>query len=125
TPADNDDGHDRRGCIRCAPSRDATMRGVFREHLLIVRHPLARREAQARLRFSIIGALLAAPPPAGELLMRLRELATKPWRDPLTGLDVRFGVSTLERWYYAARRAGDPLAALTDRLRGRASHLPR
>jgi hypothetical protein len=28
---------------------------------------------------------------------------------PITGLDVRFGVSTLERWYDAARRAGDPL----------------
>lgn len=91
---------------------------------MIVRHPLAKREAQARLRFSIIGALLAAPPPAGELLTRLRELAAKPWRDPTTGLDVGFGVSTLERWYYAARRARDPLAALTDRRRIRAARFP-
>jgi transposase InsO family protein len=91
---------------------------------LIVRHHLAKREAQARLRFSIIGALLAAPPCAGELTVRLRELAAKPWRDPITGLDVYFGVSTLERWYYAARRAGDPLAALTDRPRARVGHFP-
>jgi len=91
---------------------------------LIVRHHLAKREAQARLRFSIIGALLAAPPPSGELLTQLRELAAKPWRDPTTGLDVRFGVSTLERWYYAARRARDPLAALTDRRRIRAGRFP-
>lgn len=90
----------------------------------MVRHLLAKREAQARLRFSIIGALLAAPPPAGELVARLRELAAKPWRDPNTGLDVRFGVSTLERWYYAARRAHDPLAVLTDRLRARAGCFP-
>ena len=100
------------------------MRGAFWEPLLIVRHLLAKREAQARLRFSIIGALLAAPPPPGELVARLRELAAKPWRDPATGLDVRFGVSTLERWYYAARRARDPLMALTDRLRARAGHFP-
>jgi hypothetical protein len=91
---------------------------------LIIRHHLAKREAQARLRFSIIGALLAAPPSPGELMARLRELAAKPWRDPTTGLDVRFGVSTLERWYYAARRARDPVAVLTDRLRARAGHFP-
>lgn len=104
------------------------MRGVFGSPQLTIRppvvQPLARRQAQARLRFSIIGALLAAPPRAGELVRRLRELAAKPWRDPTTGLDVRFGVSTLERWYYAARRAGDPLAALTDRRSVRAGRFP-
>ena len=44
--------------------------------------------------------------------------------DPATGMDVRFGVSTLERWYYSARRARDPLAALTDRLRAHAGCFP-
>jgi transposase InsO family protein len=76
------------------------------------------------LRFSIIGALLAAPPVKGDLLGALRALAAKPWRDPATGLDVRFGVSTLERWYYSARRARDPVAALTDRLRAHAGCFP-
>ena len=32
--------------------------------------------------------------------------------------------STLERWYYAARRANDPVAALKDRLRGDVGRFP-
>jgi len=87
-------------------------------------HDISVRDGQARLRFSIIGALLAAPPAQGELLGVLRGLAAKHWRDPATGLDVRFGVSTLERWYYTARRARDPVAALTDRLRAHAGCFP-
>ena len=83
-----------------------------------------RRDAHARLRFSIIGALFAAPPAKGELHGALRALAAKPWRDPATGLDVRFGVSTLQRWYYAARRSSDPVAALTDRLRAHVGCFP-
>ena len=77
-----------------------------------------KRDRWARLRFSIIGTLLAAPPPPGELHATLQVLAAKSWRHPISGLDVCFGVSTLERWYYAARRASDPVAALKDRLRG-------
>ncbi|NEV65453.1 IS481 family transposase, partial [Thiorhodococcus minor] len=61
------------------------------------------RERWARLRFAIIGPLLAAPPPSGQLQTALAVLAEKTWRHPVSGLDVRFGVSTLERWYYAAR----------------------
>jgi transposase InsO family protein len=69
------------------------------------------------LRFSIIGPLLAAPPAAGELHTALAQLCQRVWRHPLSGVDVRFGVSTVERWYYAARRAADPVAALANRLR--------
>lgn len=75
------------------------------------------RDRWARLRFAIIGALLAAPPPPRELHGALRILAAKTWRHPVSGLDVRFGVSTLERWYYAARRKSDPVSALRNRLR--------
>jgi len=74
------------------------------------------RDRWARLRFSIIGPLLAAPPEAGQLHAALTALASKTWRDP-DGLDARFAVSTLERWYYAARRANDPIAILRNRLR--------
>ncbi len=77
-----------------------------------------KRDRWARLRFSIIGPLLAAPPAPRELHATLIILAAKLWRHPASGLDVEFGVSTLERWYYAARRASDPVAALKDRLRG-------
>ncbi len=68
-----------------------------------------KRERWARLRFSIIGALLSAPPAAGELAGALQTLSLKPWRHPVSTLDVQFSVSTLERWYYAARRSGDPV----------------
>jgi transposase InsO family protein len=76
------------------------------------------------LRFSIIGPLLAAPPPSGELQAALIGLAAKAWRHPSTGLDVRFAVSTLERWYYAARSAADPVATLRNRLRGDLGRFP-
>lgn len=82
------------------------------------------RDRWARLRFSIIGPLLAAPPAARQLGAAFLALAGKTWRHPVTGLDVRFGASTLERWYYAARRAGDPVAALKDRLRANAGRFP-
>jgi putative transposase len=83
-----------------------------------------KRDRWARLRFSIIGPLLAAPPGPGELRTALITLAAKTWRHPTTGLDVRFGVSTLERWYYAARRANDPVAVLKNRLRGDIGRFP-
>lgn len=83
-----------------------------------------KRDRWARLRFSIIGFLLAAPPASGELHAALVLLAAKTWRHPVSGLDVEFGVSTLQRWYYMARRANDPVAALKDRLRGDIGRFP-
>ena len=83
-----------------------------------------KRDRWARLRFSVIGPLMAAPPEPGQLNGAFAALAAKTWRHPVTGLDVRFGASTLERWYYAARRAPDPVAALKDRLRGRRGKIP-
>jgi transposase InsO family protein len=47
----------------------------------------------------------------------LSSLAAKTWRHPLSGLEVRFGVSTLERWFYAARHAADPVQALRNQVR--------
>ena len=83
-----------------------------------------KRDRWARLRFAIIGPLLAAPPASGELDGALQRLAAKTWRHPVSGLDVLFGASTVERWYYAARRASDPMAALKNRLRGDVGHFP-
>jgi putative transposase len=78
----------------------------------------ADRDRWARLRFAIIGPLLAAPPRRGELENILRELSSRTWQHPVSGLPVRFGKSTLERWYQAARRARqDPVAALKRRVR--------
>ncbi|MDP3939179.1 MAG: DDE-type integrase/transposase/recombinase [Deltaproteobacteria bacterium] len=78
---------------------------------------LPQRDRWARLRFAIIGPLLAAPPAAGELRAALNALAAKTWRHPLTGREIRFGVSTLERWYYAAKNAADPVQALHNQIR--------
>ena len=66
----------------------------------------------ARWRFAIVGPLLAAPPPAGQLRQALEALAKRHWRHPVSGLAVRLSFATLERWYYAARQADDPVAAL-------------
>jgi len=60
-------------------------------------------ECWAHFRFSVVGPLLAAPPLRGELQGRLAELAAKAWRHPISGDWFRLGLSTIERWYYAAR----------------------
>ena len=83
-----------------------------------------QRDRWARLRFSIIGPLLAAPPPEGELQAALKSLAAKSWRHPLADKEIGFGVSTLERWYYAAKSASDPVAALRNRLRDDVGRFP-
>jgi putative transposase len=81
------------------------------------------RDRWARLRFAIIGPLLAAPPAKGELQAALRELSARSWQHPVSGRPVRFGMSTLERWYYAARGAGDdPVAVLRRQIRADAGH---
>ncbi len=53
----------------------------------------------ARLRFAIIGPLLAAPPAGGELRHALQALAQRHWQHPTTGQPVQFSYPTLERWY--------------------------
>lgn len=80
----------------------------------------------ARCRFAIIGPLLAAPPPRGELQQKLLELSNCCWKHPVNGTDIHFSVSTIERWFYAARLAADPVAALRRQRRsdaGRARRL--
>lgn len=79
----------------------------------------------ARLRFSIIGPLLASPADAGELATRLDELAIKTYVHPSTGGRVRFARSTIERWYYAAKNEPrDPLRALERKVHARAGSHP-
>jgi transposase InsO family protein len=72
----------------------------------------------AHLRFSIVGTLLAAPPAQGELKRELERLAAKEWLHPISVQPVRFAVSTIERWYYAARAAKtDPVGVLRRNVR--------
>jgi putative transposase len=75
-------------------------------------------ERWAQLRFSVIGQLLAAPPAAGALRSELNKLAAREWRHPVTGGPVRFGLSTIERWYYRAlKERHDPVAVLRRKRR--------
>jgi putative transposase len=76
-------------------------------------HEPTTHERWARLRFSVVGHLLAAPPPHGELQVELEKLAARTWRHPVTTEPVHFGVSTSERWYYEAKHAPvDPVGQL-------------
>jgi hypothetical protein len=79
----------------------------------------------AHLRFSIVGPLLAAPPAPGELQIELERLAAKSWLHPITERPTRFGVSTIQRWYYAARAGkSDPVGVLRRKVRKDAGQQP-
>jgi len=75
-------------------------------------------ERWAHLRFSVVGQLLAAPPDKGELRAAIEDLAVRTWVHPSTAKPVRFGFSTIERWYYRAlRERGDPVGVLRRKIR--------
>src|SRR5688572_2760143 len=79
-----------------------------------------RHERWANLRHAIIGALLAAPPPRGELRAALEALAARTYVHPITGEPVQFAFSTVERWLHLARKAaghGDTVRALRRKIR--------
>ncbi|MGH9807116.1 MAG: DDE-type integrase/transposase/recombinase, partial [Terriglobia bacterium] len=72
----------------------------------------------ARFRFSVVGSLLSAPPARGELTASIRSLAEKTWTHPVSGCEVRFAASTIERWYSTARRENDdPVGVLRRAVR--------
>ncbi len=76
------------------------------------------RDRWARLRFAVVGRLLAAPPARGALHAALGHLAAETWQHPITGAPVAFAIPTIERWYYAARNAArDPVGVLRRRRR--------
>ena len=70
-------------------------------------------EIWARFRHTVIGPLLSAPPPGGALRSAIDELAQREWNHPIKpGERVRFGRSTIERWYYLAKMSANPIEAL-------------
>ena len=77
-----------------------------------------RHRGWAHLRFAVVGSLLASPPARGMIEPALRALSEKLWRHPQTGKELRFGVSTIERWYYRARHEqSDPVRVLRRKVR--------
>jgi transposase InsO family protein len=86
---------------------------------------VSARLGWARLRFSIVGPLLAAPPKKGQLRAMVQGLATKEWIHPAHGELVTFGASTIERWFYAAKkRSDDPIEALARKVPSHAGEHP-
>jgi transposase InsO family protein len=79
----------------------------------------------ARLRFSIIGPLLAAPPEDGELKARIEALAAQQWKHPTHGQAKRFSFKTIERWFYLARGVDDPIETLARKVPAHAGTHPR
>ncbi len=76
------------------------------------------RDGWARLRFAIVGPLLAAPPARGALRAALERLAAQTWRHPITRAPMSFAFPAIERGYYAARQATrDPVGVLRQRRR--------
>jgi transposase InsO family protein len=70
------------------------------------------RARWARFRFGVIAPLLSAPPEPGELAASLTALAARPWRHPTTGESIQLSPKTIERWFYTARAAAEPIRAL-------------
>jgi putative transposase len=80
----------------------------------------------AEFRFGVIGGLFSAPPERGDLGRELVCLAQRMWTHPISAEPTQFHVSTISRWYYAARGSADnPLGALRPRVRSdRGQHRP-
>ena len=74
-------------------------------------------QAWSRFRFSVIGSLLSSPPKKGDLKACVRELAQKTWRHPITDHEMILSSSTIERWFYQARKTLDPVGALRTKRR--------
>jgi putative transposase len=86
--------------------------------------PTRPQERWALLRFAVIGELLAAPPRRGEQRAAIERLAAKSWSHPHSGAPVRFGYSTIERWYHKARAGTDPVTSLRRPVRRDAGEQP-
>jgi transposase InsO family protein len=83
-----------------------------------MKEKVAPKQRWARFRLQVIGPLLASPAASGELQGKVRELSELVYRHPLhPEKSVRLGFSTIERWYYQAKDAEDPIAALSRKAR--------
>jgi hypothetical protein len=78
--------------------------------------PMWQRWAQ--FRFAVIGELLSCPPPKGKLQEAIGRLSQRTYQHPIDAdRQMRIGASTIERWYYKARKAADPIAVLGRKIR--------
>lgn len=78
--------------------------------------PMWQRWAQ--FRFAVIGKLLSSPPPKGQLQKTIERLSRQIYQHPVdANRRISIGASTIERWYYKAKAAADPIAALGRKIR--------
>lgn len=73
------------------------------------------KERWAHLRFSIIAQLLTCPP--DNISEAIAQLAHKTWSHPTRDKTILFARSTIERWYYQALHAQNPVDILGRRIR--------
>ena len=72
----------------------------------------SKQRRWAEFRFSVIGQLLSSPPGKGELALRLKELASRTYLNPINGEAETWTFSTIERWYYLAKNSPNPVDQL-------------
>ena len=78
--------------------------------------PMWQRWAQ--FRFSVIGELLSSPPHKGQLQKSLQRLSEGTYQHPIDeNRQIGIGRSTIEKWYYRAKGAPDPISALGRKIR--------
>jgi hypothetical protein len=71
-----------------------------------------------QFRLAVIGELLSSPPATGDLQQAIARLAQRIYQHPIEeNRKITFGSSTIERWYYRARHADDPVAVLGRKIR--------
>ncbi len=86
--------------------------------------PRDHAEAVALFRAEIVGSICHRDLTRGELAIAIRTIAECRYRPPGRRASKRFGISTLERWYYAYRRGGlEALRPSPRSDRGRAREL--
>src|SRR6202050_3414085 len=114
----------RRGCSSPANGCGASLRRISFPRSAVMPDSRSRQghqrvhEQWAHLRFAVVGWLLAAPPEKGELRAAITDLAKRTWEHPTTREPVRFGFSTIERWYYrAVAERTDPVGVLRRKVR--------
>lgn len=57
----------------------------------------------AKFRYNIISELLNNNFQRGELKNKILKISKNKWKHPVTGKEIVFGYSTIERWYYRAK----------------------
>jgi hypothetical protein len=76
-----------------------------------------KRRKMAEFRLSIIGPLLSMPPDKGQLQTEIESIAEGIYLHPIEKKWTTYHASTIERWYYLARDADDPIEALSRKVR--------